>query len=171
MGTGAKSLPRLRRLVSCLLSWSGQMKEKLCGVLGCERRHHAKDLCKSHHERLRRASALGDTPIKCQAMGWIQDGYRYTCVGGHRMREHRWVWERAYGSIPNGAVIHHKNGDRLDNSLDNLELLGNGEHTKKHKTYRSGCVMDNCQNPHGGRGMCQPHYMQWYRQIHIGKGA
>jgi hypothetical protein len=40
--------------------------------------------------------------------------------------EHRYVWEQAHGPLPDGATLHHKNGNRLDNRLENLELfIGN----------------------------------------------
>ncbi len=48
-------------------------------------------------------------------------------------REHRLVWEEAYGPIPEGYHIHHKNGDGLDNDLDNLELLSASDHVRRHK--------------------------------------
>ena len=37
--------------------------------------------------------------------------------------EHRIVWEKAYGPIPDGMHIHHKNGVRDDNRLENLECV------------------------------------------------
>jgi len=36
---------------------------------------------------------------------------------------HRILWEKHYGKIPNGYVIHHKNNVRHDNRIENLELL------------------------------------------------
>ena len=43
--------------------------------------------------------------------------------GGRYSYEHRVVWEEAYGPIPEGLIIDHKNGDVRDNSLDNLRLV------------------------------------------------
>jgi len=51
-------------------------------------------------------------------------GYaRINAPDGRRMHEHRWVVEQAIGRrlLPNENV-HHKNGDRSDNRIENLEL-------------------------------------------------
>ena len=43
--------------------------------------------------------------------------------------EHRAVWIDHHGEILEGAVIHHKNGLKLDNRIENLELFDdNGIH-------------------------------------------
>lgn len=43
--------------------------------------------------------------------------------------EHRAVWIDHHGPIPEGAVVHHKNGLKLDNRIENLELFDdNGIH-------------------------------------------
>ena len=48
------------------------------------------------------------------------------------MKEHRAVWIDHYGAIPEGAVVHHTNGDRSDNRIENLELFdGNGVHIQE----------------------------------------
>lgn len=36
------------------------------------------------------------------------------------------------GKIPAGMVVHHKNGDKLDNRKCNLEILTKSEHYDKH---------------------------------------
>ena len=55
----------------------------------------------------------------------------YTPGGGHAY-EHRVVWERSFGAIPQGHHVHHKNGDRRDNRLENLELLKAHDHHQHH---------------------------------------
>lgn len=42
--------------------------------------------------------------------------------------EHRYIWEQCYGPIPKGFVVHHKNHDRTDNRIENLELLPKKKH-------------------------------------------
>lgn len=61
--------------------------------------------------------------------------YRYKKIklpDGSTIDEHRLVWEQAYGPIPEGGVIHHKNGDGRDNRLSNLELTTRKEHLTFH---------------------------------------
>lgn len=45
---------------------------------------------------------------------------------------HRDVYAAANGPIPEGAHVHHRNGNRLDNRLANLELLDAAEHGVEH---------------------------------------
>jgi len=47
--------------------------------------------------------------------------------------EHRLVWEAANGPIPRGQVIHHLNGLKTDNRLENLAILSNSAHRKLHE--------------------------------------
>lgn len=42
--------------------------------------------------------------------------------------EHRYVWEQANGKIPQGWVVHHLNGVKLDNRLENLTAMPRHEH-------------------------------------------
>lgn len=44
----------------------------------------------------------------------------------------RWVWINAYGAIPEGMDIHHKDGDKDNNEIANLEMLDRSEHLKRH---------------------------------------
>ena len=56
---------------------------------------------------------------------------------GTTIDEHRFVWEEAYGPIPAGMVVHHKNGNKRDNRLLNLELLSYREHNIGHCSYKN----------------------------------
>lgn len=51
---------------------------------------------------------------------------RYLSRGGQRL--HRNVWRAAFGDIPRGCHIHHKDGNVLNNALSNLECLPADEH-------------------------------------------
>lgn len=47
--------------------------------------------------------------------------------------EHRYVWERARGQIPRGYEVHHRNEDKLDNRIENLQLMRKRDHLVMHK--------------------------------------
>ncbi len=65
-------------------------------------------------------------------MGWIQNGYKFMRHLGEDIAEHRVVWEKYHGKIPKGHNIHHINGNKLDNRIENLQLVHIGEHNKIH---------------------------------------
>lgn len=49
---------------------------------------------------------------------------------------HRVVWEATHGPIPEGYVIHHKDGNRLNYNVANLELMSRGKHDNHHPRHR-----------------------------------
>lgn len=51
---------------------------------------------------------------------------------GYMKSEHRVIWERQNGKIPKGFEIHHINGNKKDNRIENLECLSRKEHILKH---------------------------------------
>jgi len=51
-----------------------------------------------------------------------------------KIRAHRWVWIFINGNIPRGYHIHHKNENKSDNRIENLELIEQSRHISHHFT-------------------------------------
>ena len=74
-----------------------------------------------------------------------------------RVLEHRLVWERAHGLLPEDWDVHHKDGDKTNNALENLEAMPKSEHTSLHvadRRYTRQELIDNLREvaaKNGGR--------------------
>ena len=100
--------------------------KRFCSILGCHLGHSARGYCLTHLHRVRRTGSPG-TNQRLRAAngeGWINaDGYRKITVDGTGILEHRHVMEKILGrSLLKTENVHHVNGVRLDNRLENLEL-------------------------------------------------
>ncbi len=60
-----------------------------------------------------------------------ENGYYANSIGV-RTYLHRDVWEISVGKIPAGMDVHHKNGDKSDNRIENLEILTSSDHGSRH---------------------------------------
>lgn len=60
-------------------------------------------------------------------------GYVMVRVGRRYRPEHVLIWEAANGTVPKGMHVHHKNGNKTDNRLENLECLTRSEHKHIHQ--------------------------------------
>lgn len=66
------------------------------------------------------------------------NGYYQRNAGGKRGYLHRDVWEFHHGPIPGRYQIHHKDHDRSNCNIENLELLTTGCHLRYHWLCRHG---------------------------------
>jgi hypothetical protein len=100
-------------------------------------------------------------------------GYvRLTLPTGERVLEHRHVWEQAHGPIPAGGIIHHVNGDKTDNRIENLRLvMGIAAHAAAHggqlrKRYPPRSMAEcHPDKPNRGLGLCLSCYMKRRRAL------
>lgn len=68
-------------------------------------------------------------------MFWLFRGERYL-LGNNRIRMHKYVWEYYNGKPPAGYDIHHKDHNRFNNDINNLELIPEFDHHSSHMKER-----------------------------------
>lgn len=156
---------------------------RTCSIADCTRKVHGHGWCGTHWARWKNHGSPYTVTRNRPGQGYTRpDGYR--CLYGEL--EHRRVWIQAYGSIPKHLVVHHINGIKTDNRLDNLELMPSGHHTTLHRRGKPGhrhtpetrarlseiarqrygkrrtiCSISACPMWVRGHGFCDKHYQRW----------
>lgn len=127
---------RLRRNgdVAAEVPLGRRRQPETCTVDGCERRSNAQGMCRAHRNRLRaRGDVVAEEPIRTPTGGGhLSHGYvkvavppelRHLTNGETSVTEHRVVMAQHLGRpLRPDEVVHHRNGDRTDNRIENLEL-------------------------------------------------
>ena len=154
-----------------------------CEVAGCERAAEKRFLCNLHYQRWRVGRLNPDVPPRTGPAPRISNGYREIFMPTHPLAradgyvaEHRLVVYNAGIVIPPGYHVHHINGVKLDNRLENLEVIEAGRHHWEHcnapgALFKNGCgeafprntgtcKEDGCDRPARTGGLCGMHYQR-----------
>lgn len=112
----------------------GRSGRTCCTVTGCARPIASRGLCEPHRQRLlTNGKVAPDVPLReMDGNGFTRNGYvhvpvtpeeRWLAGGRTPVAEHRLVMARALGRpLRDDESVHHRNGDRADNRIENLEL-------------------------------------------------
>ncbi len=91
----------------------------------------------------------------------MSNKYKRIYKDGKEFYVHRVKMEKKLGrKLRPDEHVHHKDENKHNNNLHNLEAMNRGKHTaigKNAKKY-DGCKVSGCKRPHHAKGYCKLHY-------------
>lgn len=114
---------------------------------------------KSPHWKGGKSFTDGYVQIRCE-------GHPRANARGHYVLEHILVMEKHLGRyLKQNEVVHHKNHNRSDNRIENLELTNPSDHQKIHGKERTEEASKKrcriCGAKQRCLGLCERHYANW----------
>lgn len=89
-----------------------------------------REAIKKSHVYANRKFPTGEKHHNWKGGIWINNtGYRQFSLNGKKYLEHIYVWEREWGPLPKGWVVHHLNGIKDDNRIENLQAMPRIHHS------------------------------------------
>ena len=95
-------------------------------------------------------------------------GYIWININGKQMHEHRHIMEKFLGrKLKSIECVHHKDGNKSNNQIGNLEVMGNSEHVSHHLFERHAAAKPRFSECHPDRkhfafGNCKKCYYKIY---------
>lgn len=173
--------------------------QRICKIEGCTNilTKTSGTICQVHRSRMHRHGTYDISPnwrnLQKGKPSLTKLGYVRINVGGKRILQHRYIMEQHLGRpLTKGECVHHINGDRTDNRIENLDLIeNNGEHMHQHhaenwknRTIRPAYSQEAiheivtrafsstntyevcfCGKPIDSRNLCMVHYQWAYKHI------
>lgn len=161
----------------------------ICKIKGCKNILKKFDgrICQAHRSRKFRHGNYDISPnwtlLKKGQPCLTPLGYLRILVNGKRILHHRYIMEQHLGrKLEKGEKVHHKNGIKTDNRIENLKLFSrHGKHIKKYhlkkplinwseykvpKHNTSGiCLVKDCGLEAKKRGLCEKHYTSYWKNF------
>lgn len=117
--------------VNTVLPSGNFAKQPICAIENCNKKHVALGFCQSHYRDFKAFCDRHKNPVDWGSYSKRSDKrYIDVYIPSHPMcskqgyvKEHRLIMEEIIGRyLERHENVHHKNGDRTDNSPENLEL-------------------------------------------------
>ncbi len=150
----------------------------VCATDGCDRAASAgRGLCGTHYKIAARSGEFTTrlcAPTKPSRSGGsvTAQGYRMRSVGYRGRYEHRIVMEAHLGRelLPH-ENIHHRNGDRLDNRIQNLELWSRQQPSGQRVTDKLRWAHELIHSYSGTLVQIEYERLEMRRKAHAWKGT
>ena len=111
-----------------------------CIVDKCTNKYIAKGFCYKHYQRFRNNGDPNKTIRNPDGKGHIsKDGYQTYKINKNIIHEHRKVMEDYIGRklLPFPyEIVHHIDGNKLNNTISNLKIMSASEHMKLHRKIK-----------------------------------
>ena len=110
-----------------VMTWKlGQNRGKVCSIA-----------CR---QELQKKSVSGIANQRWKGGAFIRDGYKFIMAKNHPyknnfgyVREHRLIMEKHLGrKLTSEDIVHHINGVKTDNRIENLQIMSRLAHAKLH---------------------------------------